>query len=260
MRHVRTAPKGTAPLADARQWDWSTEAACHDDDQAVFFAPDGERQEARETREAQAKEICSWCPVRDTCAEYALTTPEPYGVWGGMGEDERHAERRRRIRKASSARRPQKGSEKLRRPGPARVPGFGIQRRLRALAVVGHGPTMIAARMGGVSPSALSDWRGRTVRPVPQEAAEKLAALYPLLLEEKPGPLAEQVRENARLREWLGPEAWEGVDLDDPAALPRTVAVEDTRTGQAAIEAARKLLADAGLTVDIVTQTHTTAA
>jgi WhiB family redox-sensing transcriptional regulator len=258
MRHVRTAPQGTTPLADIRQWDWTTEAACHDDDQAVFFAPDGERQEAREARERQAKEICGWCPVRVTCAEYALTTPEHYGVWGGMGEDERHAERRRRIRKASDTRRPQQPKEKQVHPRPARVPGFGTQRRLRALAVVGHGTAMIAARIGGVSSSALSDWRGRTVRPVPRDAAERLSDLYPLLLEEAPGSLAAQVRENARLRGWLGSEAWEGVDIDDPAALPR--AVEDTRSGQAAIEAARKLLADAGLTADIVTQSHTTAA
>lgn len=259
MRHIRTAPQGTTPLADTRQWDWTTEAVCRTDDMGVFFAPDGERQPDRETREKQAKEICAGCPSRTACLEYAITRGETYGVWGGMGEDERAGEKRRRLRRISEARRAEKPQE-IRRPGPVRVPGFGTQRRLRALAVVGHGPTMIAARIGGVSQSALADWRGRTVRPVPQETAEALARLYPSLLKEKPGPLAAQVRENARLREWLGPEAWEGVDMDDPAALPRLVAVEDTRSGQAAIEEARKLLAAAGISADIVPQAHTTAA
>lgn len=257
MRHIRTAPQGTTPLADTRQWDWTTTAACRSDDMGIFFAPDGERQADRETREGKAKEICAGCPARIACLEYALTKPEPYGVWGGMGEEERVTERRRRARRASDTR-PPSTPQKTR--GPVRVPGFGTQRRLRALAVAGHGPGRVAARMGCASPSALADWRSRTVRPVPQEAAEALARVYPLLLEEDPGPLAAQVRENARLREWLGPEAWEGVDIDDPSALPRAVAVEDTRSGQAAIEAARRLLADAGISADIVPQSHTTAA
>jgi WhiB family redox-sensing transcriptional regulator len=29
------------------------------------------------------------CPVRAQCAAHALTVREPYGVWGGLTEDER---------------------------------------------------------------------------------------------------------------------------------------------------------------------------
>jgi hypothetical protein len=31
------------------------------------------------------------CPVRAECATHALAVREPYGVWGGLTEDEREA-------------------------------------------------------------------------------------------------------------------------------------------------------------------------
>jgi WhiB family transcriptional regulator, redox-sensing transcriptional regulator len=34
---------------------------------------------------------------------YALSRPEKYGTWGGMNEEERAAERRRRMRRANAA-------------------------------------------------------------------------------------------------------------------------------------------------------------
>ena len=40
-------------------------------------------------REAAAKVVCSGCPVRPECAAHALSTREPYGVWGGFTESER---------------------------------------------------------------------------------------------------------------------------------------------------------------------------
>jgi hypothetical protein len=43
-----------------------------------------------------AKRMCGGCPVRATCLEYALTTDERYGVWGGMSERERTAWRLQR--------------------------------------------------------------------------------------------------------------------------------------------------------------------
>jgi len=71
---------------------------------ALFFGPEGERKQQREQREHAAKAICARCPARVECLEYALTTPEKYGVWGGMGEDERVTERRRRMRRAARER------------------------------------------------------------------------------------------------------------------------------------------------------------
>jgi WhiB family transcriptional regulator, redox-sensing transcriptional regulator len=36
-----------------------------------------------------ALDICSRCPVKYTCAEYALTAREPYGIWGGTSPSDR---------------------------------------------------------------------------------------------------------------------------------------------------------------------------
>ena len=56
-------------------------AACREADGAVFFSPDGEREPAREVREARAKAICARCPVIRECAGYAIAASERYGVW-----------------------------------------------------------------------------------------------------------------------------------------------------------------------------------
>ncbi|KII00545.1 transcription factor WhiB [Streptomonospora alba] len=69
----------------------------------LFFGPDGERQPEREIRERKAKEICAQCPVRTECLDYAISRPEKYGTWGGLNEDERASERRRRMRRANAA-------------------------------------------------------------------------------------------------------------------------------------------------------------
>ena len=35
------------------------------------------------------KNKCPSCPIRQQCLEWALSSPyEPYGVWGGYGQDE----------------------------------------------------------------------------------------------------------------------------------------------------------------------------
>ena len=45
-----------------------------------------------------AKAICAGCPVLMECREQALAIREPYGVWGGLSEDERRAIKRRAAR------------------------------------------------------------------------------------------------------------------------------------------------------------------
>jgi WhiB family transcriptional regulator, redox-sensing transcriptional regulator len=89
------------PSRPAPSWGWQDRAACRGQPLTVFFGADGERPTTREAREARAKAVCAGCPVRTECAEHALTAPEPAGVWGGLGEDERAAERRRRSRRAA---------------------------------------------------------------------------------------------------------------------------------------------------------------
>jgi WhiB family transcriptional regulator, redox-sensing transcriptional regulator len=77
-------------LAVAPTTEWQQEGLCRATDAAVFFPPAHfEHKPEREAREAKAKAICAGCPVRATCLDWALTTREPHGVWGGYSEGER---------------------------------------------------------------------------------------------------------------------------------------------------------------------------
>jgi WhiB family redox-sensing transcriptional regulator len=58
-------------------------------DSAFFFHPEKERGPAKVDREVRAKEVCRRCPVIEPCRRHALAVQEPYGVWGGLSEDER---------------------------------------------------------------------------------------------------------------------------------------------------------------------------
>ncbi|MDO5701647.1 MAG: WhiB family transcriptional regulator [Bowdeniella nasicola] len=75
------------PLMDL--WEWQYEGACREADPNLFFHPEGERGRARTRRDEAAKAICATCPVLEQCREHALAVREPYGVWGGLSEDER---------------------------------------------------------------------------------------------------------------------------------------------------------------------------
>ena len=79
------------PGPNADLWDWQLKAACRTADPDLFFHPEGERGSTRSNREAAAKDICAGCPVLVQCRQHALEVREPYGVWGGLSEDEREA-------------------------------------------------------------------------------------------------------------------------------------------------------------------------
>lgn len=72
-------------------WEWQLRGSCQGLESAVFFHPEGERGKARAARVNRAKQICHKCPVLQQCRNYALSVSEPYGVWGGMSEDERRS-------------------------------------------------------------------------------------------------------------------------------------------------------------------------
>lgn len=79
------------PGPNADLWDWQLDAACRGEDSDLFFHPEGERGPSRLSRELAAKSVCARCPVAVQCAAHALAVREPYGVWGGLSEDEREA-------------------------------------------------------------------------------------------------------------------------------------------------------------------------
>jgi WhiB family redox-sensing transcriptional regulator len=66
--------------------EWMERAACRGEDPSVFFPRLGGTT-------TKARAICSVCPVRQGCLEYALADPEITGVWGGMTERERRQRR-----------------------------------------------------------------------------------------------------------------------------------------------------------------------
>ncbi|MEE9297776.1 MAG: WhiB family transcriptional regulator [Acidimicrobiia bacterium] len=66
---------------------WQDGANCKGANASLFFPERGASTRA-------AKGICRECAVRVDCLEFAITTGEKFGIWGGMSERER-----RRVRK-----------------------------------------------------------------------------------------------------------------------------------------------------------------
>jgi WhiB family transcriptional regulator, redox-sensing transcriptional regulator len=71
--------------------DWRLRAACRDADPELFF-PEGTSGRALEEA-ARAKLVCSGCPVRARCLDWALAHGGAFGIWGGRTEQERRAQR-----------------------------------------------------------------------------------------------------------------------------------------------------------------------
>ena len=76
--------------------EWVHRACCKDEDPELFF-PIGTTGPAAIQAE-MAKAICARCEVRDLCLEWALSTGQDSGVWGGTSEEERRSLRRARRR------------------------------------------------------------------------------------------------------------------------------------------------------------------
>lgn len=72
---------------------WMTKGACRTEDPSSFF-PDGSTGSWAPVIQ-YAKDICATCPVLATCRTWALDTVQPYGIWGGLTEQERKRVRNR---------------------------------------------------------------------------------------------------------------------------------------------------------------------
>lgn len=98
---IRARP---APEAKPARDDWRHRAACLAEDPELFF-PIGNSGPAAAQIEV-AKAICARCPVLAECRSWAMANPKlaEFGVFGGMSEDERRAEVRRRRRRGDPAR------------------------------------------------------------------------------------------------------------------------------------------------------------
>ena len=76
---------------------WHDDAACREEDPELFF-PIGSTGPAL-VQLQQAKAVCAGCQVQRVCLEWALAAGVEHGVWGGLGEEERRALRRRAARR-----------------------------------------------------------------------------------------------------------------------------------------------------------------
>src|SRR5215467_5639332 len=92
---IRRTPEGTmaaeslSTLIFTGPLSWTDDAACAGRTE-LFFAPAGERPEARAVREAKARAVCAECEVLVECRDWAREHRE-YGFWGGESEEERAA-------------------------------------------------------------------------------------------------------------------------------------------------------------------------
>lgn len=76
-------------------WGWSP---CQEltslDKDMTFFPPESVQRSYHKKRLIEP--ICTDCPIRRECGEYAIEVGIPHGFWGGMDERERTEVRRRR--------------------------------------------------------------------------------------------------------------------------------------------------------------------
>jgi WhiB family redox-sensing transcriptional regulator len=72
---------------------WRQHAACKGVEPDIFYPASEEEAEV-------AKAVCGVCPVRQPCLEYALSSRERDGVWGGATEKERRRILRQRRKSA----------------------------------------------------------------------------------------------------------------------------------------------------------------
>jgi WhiB family transcriptional regulator, redox-sensing transcriptional regulator len=77
--------------------EWRAAGACLSADPELFFpiaqgaAADGQTR--------SALRVCAGCAVRPQCLDFAMTTGEAHGIWGGTTPDERIRARRRSLRR-----------------------------------------------------------------------------------------------------------------------------------------------------------------
>lgn len=68
---------------------WLDHAACRGHDPEIFFPVSAVGPGHADTEDA--KRVCRTCPVLADCLEWAIAGAIPFGVLGGLSEDERRA-------------------------------------------------------------------------------------------------------------------------------------------------------------------------
>jgi WhiB family redox-sensing transcriptional regulator len=76
-------------MADQAQW--ADQAACRDEDPALFDTVRTSKETVIDDDVETARDICADCPVMMRCLENAIRFGATDGVWGGMVDEERLA-------------------------------------------------------------------------------------------------------------------------------------------------------------------------
>lgn len=102
-------------------------------------------------------------------------------------------------------------------PAPGRwlVPAVGTRRRIQALGAIGYTRPELA-QLIGTTKQVLDDWV--TLDRVTATTRDRVTAIYDQL-SHQPGT-SNRARSRAKKLGYAPPMAWEGVDIDDPAAEP----------------------------------------
>lgn len=72
---------------------WQDQALCREIGPDTFYA---DHASGASNDYGKAKDVCDRCPVTTECLDFALETRAVEGIWGGLNEAERRAERKRR--------------------------------------------------------------------------------------------------------------------------------------------------------------------
>lgn len=77
----------TYPFPTPAALEWHEQGLCRQVGGDAFFPPEGCGKRFERTLIAQAKRVCSACPVIAECREAGMY--EMHGVWGGLSANER---------------------------------------------------------------------------------------------------------------------------------------------------------------------------
>lgn len=180
---------------------WVESAACAGLPTQAFFSSALNR-----TAINRAKLVCQGCPVRAQCADYGKD--ERFGIWGGMTPRERNS----RFRYSGDW-----------------VEVLGSRRRLRALAALGYGTGHLELELKDRGITHLTrhglQWIREGGLRTDAETADIITRLYRELSRAGINHRGRSIvaRKQAAREGWPGPDAWRGMNIDDPAAQPRQV-------------------------------------
>jgi len=92
--HLRGSGGSAHGLSSPRDADWREQAACRNYDPEIWHPlgldQPGLMSPATAAAVDLAKAVCRRCPVADRCRDWAISSGERHGVWGGMTPRERN--------------------------------------------------------------------------------------------------------------------------------------------------------------------------